>query len=103
MSGSRNRRMDRRSRLGFAQIFHLNVDELMAVEMAGAMQGKQHAFDLVGLDGVILRSRHVLCEHIGRGLKVGDVMLRREPTDIGCGRIRRHYFRVFGYATSETT
>ena len=74
--------MDRRSRLAFAQVFHLKVDELLAVEMAGAVQGKQHAFDLVGLDGVVRQPRHVLRKHIGLGLNVGDVMLCGEPTAV---------------------
>jgi hypothetical protein len=73
--------MDRKSRLGFAQVFHLKLDELTAVEMAGTVQGKQHAFNLVGLDRIIRQPRHVLCEQIGLGLNVGDVMLCREPTD----------------------
>jgi hypothetical protein len=47
------------------------------------MQGKQHAFDLIGLDSVIREPRHVLREHIGLGLNVGDAMLRREPADVG--------------------
>ena len=93
--------MDRKSRLGFAQIFHLKVDELTAVEMAGAVQGKQHAFDLVGLDRVIRKPRHVLREQIGLGLNVGDMMLRREPTDIGCGRVLGHCFNACGHGSSS--
>jgi hypothetical protein len=92
-----DRRMDRRSRLGFAQVFNLQVHELTAIKMAGTVQGKQHAFDLVGLDGVIRQPRHVLREQIGLGLNVGDVMLRREPTDIGCGGVLGHCFRAFGH------
>ena len=52
--------MDRRSRFGFAQVVHLKMDELTAVEMTGTVQGKQHAFDLVGLDGVVREPRDVL-------------------------------------------
>jgi hypothetical protein len=76
-----------------AQIFHLKVDELTAVKMAGTVQGKQHAFDLIRLDGVVRKPRHVLREQIGLGLNVGDVMLCREPTDIGCGRVLGHGFQ----------
>jgi hypothetical protein len=73
----RNRRTDRRSRLGFAQVFHLKVDELPAAEMAGAMQGEEHAFDLVGLERVIREPCHALGEQIGMGLNVGDGYRRR--------------------------
>jgi hypothetical protein len=79
--------MDRWSRFGFAEVFHLEVDELMAVEMTGTVQGKQHAFDLVGPDGVVRQPRHVLRKQIGLGLNEADVMLLREPTDIGCGGV----------------
>jgi hypothetical protein len=93
--------MDRKSRLGFAQVFYLKVDELTAAEMAGTVQGKQHAFDLVRLDGVIRKPRHVLREQIGLGLNVGDMMLRREPTYIGCGGVLGHCFRAFGHGSSS--
>jgi len=40
--------------------------------------------------------RHLLREQIGLGLNVGDVMLCREPTNIGCGRLLGHSFSAFG-------
>jgi len=89
--------MDRRSRLGFAEVFDLEVDELAAVEMTGTVQCKQHAFDLVGLDGVVRQPRHVLREQIGLGLSIDDMMLRREPTDIACGGVLGRYFRASGH------
>jgi hypothetical protein len=88
---------------GFAQVFHLKMDELPAIKMAGTMQGKQHAFDLVGLDGIIRKSGHVPGEEIGLRLNVGDTMLRREPTDLGCGRALGHGFRSFGHGLSSTS
>jgi hypothetical protein len=93
--------MDRRSRPDFAQVFYLKVDKLATVEMAGSVQGKQHAFDLVGLDGVIRKPRHVLREQIGLSLNVSDIMLRREPADIGCGGVLGHCFSAFGHGSSS--
>src|SRR5215207_5005201 len=54
-----DRRTYRRSRLGFAQILHLKVDEFPEIEMAGTVQGEQHAFDLVGFGGVVRERRHM--------------------------------------------
>jgi hypothetical protein len=64
--------------------------------MTGTVQGKQHAFDFVGLDGVIREPRHVVCEQIGLGLNVGDMMLRHEPPDVGGGGVLGHCFRTLG-------
>jgi hypothetical protein len=93
--------MDRRSRPDFAQVFYLKVHELASVEMAGSVQGKQHAFDLVRLDGVIRKPRHMLSEQIRLGLNVSDIMLRREPTYIGCGGVLGRCFRVLGHGSSS--
>ena len=54
----------------------------MAVEMTGAVQGEQHAFDFVGLDRIIREPRHVLREQVRLGLNVGDVMLLRKLSRI---------------------
>jgi hypothetical protein len=77
------------------------VDELMTVEMTGTAQGKQHAFDFVGLDGVVREPSHVLRKQIGLGLNEGDVMPCRKPTDIGCGGVLGHCFRAFGHGSSS--
>jgi hypothetical protein len=90
-----------RSLPGFAQVFHLKMDELPAAEMAGTMQSKQHAFDLIGPDCVIREPRHVQGKLIGMSLNVGDMMLCREPTDIGGGGVLRHCFRACGQGSSS--
>ena len=56
----RNRRTDRRSRPGFAQVSRLKMDELAAAEMAGPMQREQHALNLVQPDIVARESRYVV-------------------------------------------
>ena len=73
------------------------MDKLPAAEMAGTLQSQEHAFDLVGLDRVIREPRHVLGESIRMSLNIGDMMLGREPTDIGGGGILSHCFRARGH------
>jgi hypothetical protein len=74
------------SQPGFAQIARLQVDDVPAAQMAGALQRQEGLFDIVENDGIASESRYVVGEGVGFRSDILHMVLSGQFADGGCCR-----------------
>jgi hypothetical protein len=86
--------------LGFAQVLRLKAYRFLSAEMPGPLQGDEELLNLVELDGVSGKARHVMCQTIRRGVRVDNVVPPRHDANGLCGICfadGHHYIHIIAF------